>query len=153
MKILKTILLVVAAVGLSGCYITGITMENRVGDTISVYSHHTKTTAILRNGKTEEISHSSGPITITVTNGPTWQYTSLSWFDDRLAKDRYMKNHPILYKGTRGFLVDANGHIFALRPALIGWKHKHFREQQPDGYPLKPDKNGELPNPKVDLIN
>jgi len=143
---IRIILVVVAAVGVSGCYITGMTIENRAGDTIRVYSHHTKTAATIRNGRTEQISHSSGPITISVTNGLTWQYTSLSWFDDRLAEGRYVKKHPVLYKGTRGFLVDTNGHIFALQPALIGWKNKNFRATQPEGYPLTPTKDGDLPN-------
>jgi hypothetical protein len=130
----------------SGCYITNMTLENRTGSTITVFSSHTKVTVTIPARRTEHLPHSSGPITVSVTNGPTWDYTSLSWFDDRLDRAHYMKSHPILYKGTRAFLIDTNGAIFALQSAFIGWDHSAFRETQPDCYPLRPIDKKDQPN-------
>jgi hypothetical protein len=130
----------------SGCYITDMVLENRTGSAITVCSSHTKATVTIPARKTEHLPHSSGSITVSVTNGPTWEYTSLSWFDDRLAREQYMKKHPILYKGTRAFLIDTNGAIFALQSAFIGWRHRDFRETQPTGYPLRPINRSNEPN-------
>jgi hypothetical protein len=109
---------------LTGCYITGMELENQTGKTIQVYSDHTKTTTVIGNGKTKEFPHSTGLVTISTTNGLVWNYPTFSWFSEDQAESRYLKRHPILYKGTRGFLVDTNGSVFALMPAFVGWKHK-----------------------------
>jgi hypothetical protein len=122
---------------LSGCYITGMVIENRTKESITVYSGHTETTKTIRSGNTAEISHTEGPITIRAGDGPTWHY-DLSWFDDKLSNDRYLRKHPILYKSTLCFLVETNGSLFVLPTTFWGWDDKNFRSKQPDGYPLRP---------------
>ena len=146
MKTFRTLALLLGALSVSGCYITGMKLENQTGSTIHVYSHHTKTTTVIPSDRMKEFPHSSGLVTISVTNGPVWHYPTFSWFSDRAEREVYVKRHPILYKGTRGFLVETNGEVFALQPAFLGWKRKNFRNTQPDGFPLKPQTDKDLPN-------
>ena len=137
MRIIKALVLIVTLTSLCGCYITGMVIENRTDKPITVYSAHTETTTTIRSGTSAEISHSAGPITVSTEDGPTWRY-ELSWFDEKLHNDHYLRKHPILYKSTLCFLMETNGNMFVLPTTFWGWDDKQFRDQQPDGYPLKP---------------
>ncbi len=133
------------ALMLAGCYIADMTLENQTGRAITVFCHGTTNTLYLARGRTGHVPQVSGSISVSVTNGPTWHYTSLSWFDNGTNRQHLVKQHPILYKGTRAFLIDTNGFIWILPPERIGWNHRTFRKAQPEGWPVKPAETN-LPN-------
>lgn len=78
----KIMVLIAGACLLVGCYIAEMTLENQTGQAITVFCHGTTNTLHLARGRTGHVPQVSGAISVSVTNGPTWHYSSLSWFEN-----------------------------------------------------------------------
>jgi hypothetical protein len=130
------------------CVIVSSELSNRSGHTVHVYSQvysghdgnapqFTVVTNVIPDRKTRPVQHASRrPLLISVPDGSTWEYHGLvDW-----PKPEYRKGLWILNGYKYRHLVDTNGHLFIVAPRLLGWDMRHYRDNQPEGYPLKPER-------------
>jgi hypothetical protein len=129
-----------------GGQLTRFRIANATGAEVAVTSDHTKKTVHIPNGKTANIPHTVGAITVALPDGKTWVYRRLSPLD--LKKTPFAaKRHYVFFGVQDGYLVRGSltvdlvlgkdGRIYANLPDAKGLDIGELK--QPNGFPVKPD--------------
>jgi|LFRM01.1.fsa_nt_gb hypothetical protein len=129
--------------GLSTCLMTGcslhtsVLLRNESGQTVSVYSFHTKQTHVVNDGSSLDIPHTAGAVSITTKSGKVWKYSDVAI--PSLDQEKcLMHGRKGLFEPsvTLRLLLQSDGSLYFLPP--VSSQDTNYPALQPSGFPLHP---------------
>lgn len=127
-----------AVCSMTGCSLhTSVLLRNESGQTVRVYSAHTKQTHVIENGSSKDIPHTLGAFSITTSAGTVWDYSDVSIPSlDQTKHLRHGRKGPFTPSVTLRLLLQKDGSLYFLPPDAA--QETNYLALQPPGFPLRP---------------
>ncbi len=132
---MKNVIAILCVTVLTGCMIpSSLVVKNRTNGPIVLKTYHTGKSYTVENDKSLEMPHSRGDLDISTTNGQKWHYTNVVV----AGTQGVVKRHKMIFITCLKLyvLVSPDGTLHV----LPGGKRNNYTEEQPPGYPMRPQK-------------